>query len=586
MACGGTAGTVPPGAVGALTDRSGIARRVRRIATGHPQTRRSLSVSAVLLLAVAAVFMTDARGGKSLLPNMTPAADVTPAADASAPEAGMRTMRFRVTDTEGEPIPGAAIHLGIWSPDSVKPNRDYVCGPDGDAMLALPRRIDILRIWTSAPGRVPTFTHWERQRKADRIIPAQFTVILPKGTAIGGEVVDPEGQAISGARVEVRLDQHPSAEQARTLPSIWLAEGEGACVTGADGKWELHTMPEGGHVSVKLSHPEFLSNTEYHAKKDDREGGLGWMADLRKRTVVLTMQRGVSVGGRITDRDGNPVLGAVVIRGENPYLESGSQEVTTDANGRYCFPPVSPGPLTVTVVAQGWAPDLRRVPVGETPGSVDFRLQRGKNLRIQVVDSNGEPVSGASMGLELDAAGWRGSRSLYNVRHPNVLDTHIPQSADENGLYQWEWAPDDAVICTLRKEGYECQPRQKLAARDTPHRVVLRRMTVVHGTVVDARTGTPIPDFTMVPGRAIPRSWLPGSQTRYHDLRFASSPGYDGKYRFSIPCSCRFGETPRKVCVTIEAPGYESIRSRPLDPFEATVRFDVRLKRTPDAHAE
>ncbi len=38
-------------------------------------------------------------------------------------------------------------------------------------------------------------------------------------------------------------------------------------------------------------------------------------------------------------------------------------------------------------------------------------------------------------------AKWRGGESLYNHRHPNVLDTHIPGQADENGLYRWSWAP-------------------------------------------------------------------------------------------------------------------------------------------------
>ena len=41
--------------------------------------------------------------------------------------------------------------------------------------------------------------------------------------------------------------------------------------------------------------------------------------------------------------------------------------------------------------------------------------------------------------------GWRGGQSLYNYKHPNVVDSHVPVQADANGIYEWTWAPDDAV---------------------------------------------------------------------------------------------------------------------------------------------
>ena len=48
---------------------------------------------------------------------------------------------------------------------------------------------------------------------------------------------------------------------------------------------------------------------------------------------------------------------------------------------------------------------------------------------------------------------WRGDESLYNHRHPNVLDTKIPDRADEEGRYVWTWAPADAVKYRFFREG-------------------------------------------------------------------------------------------------------------------------------------
>ena len=48
---------------------------------------------------------------------------------------------------------------------------------------------------------------------------------------------------------------------------------------------------------------------------------------------------------------------------------------------------------------------------------------------------------------------WRGSESLYNHKHPNVLDTKIPDRADAGGRYVWTWAPADAVTYRFFREG-------------------------------------------------------------------------------------------------------------------------------------
>ena len=51
---------------------------------------------------------------------------------------------------------------------------------------------------------------------------------------------------------------------------------------------------------------------------------------LRSRKATIIMRGGLVATGTVTDPQGKPVAGAVVVRGDDPYFEVGSQEVRTD----------------------------------------------------------------------------------------------------------------------------------------------------------------------------------------------------------------------------------------------------------------
>ena len=55
------------------------------------------------------------------------------------------------------------------------------------------------------------------------------------------------------------------------------------------------------------------------------------------------MRGGLVATGTVTDPSGKPVPGVVVVRGDHPYWEWGSQEVRSDEQGRYTFPPLRSG---------------------------------------------------------------------------------------------------------------------------------------------------------------------------------------------------------------------------------------------------
>jgi len=392
----------------------------------------------------------------------------------SQPQAtARRTIRIRVVGPDDKPMPGANVHSSIWTKEPFQHNHDYVCDGQGEAIVELPRTLDILRIWTSVEGYVPLFVHWEKDWQAQgHPIPQQFTVKLTKGTVIGGFVKNEDGQPIQSAKVEVSVHSgNRGPPQNQPSVSTWLAVEDDARITDARGRWTLDNVPAGDDVEVtlKLSHPDYIS--------DFRWGVLQRLekittASLRQQTTTLVMARGVRVTGAVTDPQGKPVVGAVVVWGDEPYQQNASGEVRSDAKGVYRFPPLPPATVTVTAVAEGWAPQLRKVAITPENPAADFKLQPGKTLRLRFRDESGKPVPEVGVGID----GWRDSKSLYNNKHPNLLDTRIPEKADKNGVYQWTWAPDDQVRYNFGKEGYN-YTSEPFIADGVEHEVKLSRGT-------------------------------------------------------------------------------------------------------------
>jgi hypothetical protein len=367
--------------------------------------------------------------------------------------AGKRIMRVFVLGEDRQPLVAARLHVAVWAKEPVKGNRDYVTDEHGQAAVSLPEEPRIVRIWARRDGYAPTWAHWWPEHNPDAPpIPDEFTFELLPGTVIGGFVQNDEGEAIEGVKVEVRGEFNAGVGQPTGQPlfDTWLAHGEGAVATDAEGRWTLGNVPGGddGSVLLKLSHPDYVSDYEWGGLQKEQ----GLLLDaFRQRTGTIVMRRGVSVTGTVTDPEGKPVPQAVVIWGDDPYLQEGSQEVLTNDAGVYRLPPLPAGPLPVTVVARGWAPERRVVEVARGLGAVDVPLRPGRTVRLRLVDTTGKPVPRGYVSIAV----WRGAKSLYTHRHPNVVDLHVPDRADEAGVYEWTWAPEDEVTYTVTGAGQE-----------------------------------------------------------------------------------------------------------------------------------
>ena len=370
----------------------------------------------------------------------------------------------------------AQIHRCVWTKEKFEPNADYSTDATGTIRCTLPGSMSIWRLWVAKDAFVPLFANWQVEAANEVTFPDEVTFVLKKGLNLGGFVLDETGAPVQGVKVEVAVrgtseNYSTSNDTGRVVISDLLAYGDTARVTDAHGVWSLDNAPEGddAHFHVTLSHPDFVSDTLFGESYQAAQGVTD--AQLRAQTARIIMARGIPVEGAVTDANGKPIEKAVVIWGDDPYRDSRdqTQEVRTDATGKYRVSPRRPGPLTLTVAAPGWSPEQKEVSVTSALDPVNFSLKPGKSLQIRFTDEAGQPIPGVAVSLET----WHHKRALYNMRHSNVMNTQIPNRADKNGIYQWTWAPEDEVKYTFWKDGYEPIQNQMLSPGE--HQIVLSK---------------------------------------------------------------------------------------------------------------
>ena len=377
---------------------------------------------------------------------------------------------MRVTGPDQAPLAKAKIQASVWTKEPFQHNRFYTCDADGWTMVELPQTFDIVRLWASCAKHVPLFVNWDASSTPSvDSLPEEFTFQMERGSLIGGTVTDEGGKPIANVRVQVALaGRRDGSESGHAVNDTWLAYGIAARVTNAEGRWELGDVPARDDIELRLmfTHRDYSSDLEWGSLQ--KQQGVT-MSELRDQTANVAMLRGISLAGTVTDAAGKPLAKALVVWGDDPYQQEGRQEVRTDDRGRFSLPPLQPGPLTVTVVAEGWAPDLRKVEITRENPTVDFQLARGAKLRFAFVDANGEPIPRVAIGI----TEWRGGKSLYNHRHPNVLDSKIPYQSDKDGIFEWTWAPNDGVSYQFYRDDNSSIESQVFVADDEEHVITL-----------------------------------------------------------------------------------------------------------------
>jgi|GEM_PF-1002826 len=486
-------------------------------------------------------------------------------------------LLVRVRDESGQPVADARVTASVWNiepTDERYPTRDYKTNADGEVTVEIPRRLRILRLWSSKSKHVPLFVNFgEGSHEDGRLIPDEFEFRMPAGHRLSGLVVDEVGQPVANARVQVMVNVNDRFAGPNPTAGIstWLASETSAVRTDKDGRWEVVNAPaprEGSDYNFRImvTHRDFAGDSNW----GELQGKQGVTVEqLREGTAKITLGRGLAISGTITGPDGKPVSKGLVVYDDDPYYAKGVNEARIDSEGKYKTRRLSPGEYPITVLAPGFAPEQRKVKLDDSLGPVDFKLAPGRTLKLKFVDAAGKPVPEAA--VQIDE--WRGTKAIYNHDHPNVPDSGIPRQADKEGNYTWTWAPEDGIGLNVSASGFDYKTLT-LVAKDEQHEIVLTAAPTFFGKVVDAKTGEPIKKFRVVPVQAFRPDFY---STDFQDGRVAE--GKDGKYRIEIGT---YGQTGNRYFARIEAEGYRTaLGDKSMAASDPPLELDFRLEPAP-----
>lgn len=467
-------------------------------------------------------------------------------------EAGQETreMQIQIRDENGKPLEGAQLHANISYFEDYQgprlPKSDFVTGSTGMVKLTIPRRLRFLRLWAEKKDYVPEFVNFAQGTHDEgKLIPSQFEFRLERGTRMSGIVVDENGVPIPDVAVDITALKNEPAWSLNPTPIVNL---EVKAVTDKAGRWHITNAPakrqkDDFEYILKLTHPHYLSDSKPGELQTQQKITT---AMLRDGSARIVMRPGQTVKGTVINSAGKPVTKGIVIWHDQPYYGSAVNEAELDGQGRFTTVPLPPGKYPFTVVAPGLKPIRQILDVGKSMDEPAFSLEPGNTLTLKIVDPDGKPVPQAHVSVRK----WRGVESLYNWRHPNVLNSRIPTHADKNGFYVWDWAPDDVVTYHVSARPFASKT-VTLAARKTKHIIKLDRPLVATGKVTDAQTGTPVKHFRVIPVIEFRPAFL---STSYSETR----PGKEGRYEINL----NDGDYDRRHLIRIEADGYRSAISK------------------------
>jgi beta-lactamase regulating signal transducer with metallopeptidase domain len=444
-----------------------------------------------------------------------------------------RSMEVTLIDEETkEPLPDVKVRLRIGNASRA----DHTDAKGRLWIMLGQTPPKYLSVTPEAPNYAPLRVQWQ----GSIALPSNYTFVMQKGATIGGMVVDEAQKPIAGAKVVIQ-----AVETSKPDGETWLDIQEEPCVTDANGRWECPNItPSLKQLWVRLEHPDYISDEMFGASAQPA------MPELRSRSAVMVMKKGIEVAGKVTDMEGRPLAGAKVLQGADRW-GSHYPETRTDNQGVYRFPNARPGPMVLTVQTVGYAPDLRDITVAKRMASVDFKLGVGNDLHGKVVDEDGLPVRKAWIAADT----WRGHRSI-----------DFRADTDADGRFTWLDAPKDEVLFDMGKQGFQSVRHKAIKAGDDEVVVTLPKPMKVSGSVVDAETGEPIKRFKVLTGA----KWG-ADQPPYFDQNRPLA-GADGKYEVF------FDETQYARIVRIEAEGYIPATS-PDYTENRPQTFDVKLKK-------
>lgn len=295
--------------------------------------------------------------------------------------------------------------------------------------------------------------------------------------ALLGTIVDAAGRPVAGARVTLTS----FGAQAIFFYNDPRPENTVESSTDSDeqGRFAFRSLEPRDRYRIAATHPEY-------ARYEGFTVPIPAQGEVREAPIVL--RAGGTLSGLVQDEAGKAVAGATVALDGmqfqvSPYEAPDRLTTTTNADGAYSLPHVSPGARMLTVKAQGYGTaNVPGIEFDDEHADVkrDVVLKPAQSICGKVRGANGQGIAGA----KVLAIGFNSAQQsarcevLSNDQGEFCLDALLP------GKYN--------VIAVLRGWRFRAVPM----AADTKNIVIEgQKEADACGTVVDADTGAPITDF-------------------------------------------------------------------------------------------
>ncbi len=287
------------------------------------------------------------------------------------------SIRGIVVDRDDLPVAGAEILCvaSLSPPQSAYPLT--VTAGDGSFRVDSPSRGNLIGARTRNHGTsdFALLDEFVPDSRGDVIL----RLTLPGlPAAMTGRVSDPRGNPVANAWVTI--GGRGSRERRRVLPGggTFHAPPTVHVATDAQGEFRATSLRSG---------PTALY---VYARGYSRWRGTAVCPPGGATHVSVQLQSGAALFGRITNRDGEPVQDAYVLRPAN-YAETGVAMTTAD--GRYRFDDLPAGELTLSIHSpQHGSMEPTILLTSGRPHEVDFRLDAGLRIEGELVDHRGQPL--------------------------------------------------------------------------------------------------------------------------------------------------------------------------------------------------
>lgn len=370
-----------------------------------------------------------------------------------AEAAGLQAIAGRVTTSDGMPlsrIKGIVVAFTAY-PDSIASKEFAYVNPDGSYLIEhlVPGNYYVIAQADSYETQYYSQAATFEQAKQVQVVASDTTTgidfklqkISPGTGVISGKVTNASGQPLANANVMAFSNDNPFS-----FANV---------LTARDGTFRLEALKTGSHIVQAVAEgyiTKFYNNRRLHEKPDF----VNVVEPNETKNIDFTLTAGGAITGKVTDKSGNPLSGAIVqsyFAKIDSLFGKGFGMAVTEADGAYKISGLESGAYIIS--AEAWSPWARaqrwyknvstpdsaavlNVQEEKTLAGIDFMLDLPRvagSISGLVTNAKGEPLP------EVSVQGYTLIDSL-SLR-PQIW---IYTNTDLNGRYRLEAPAGEYIV--------------------------------------------------------------------------------------------------------------------------------------------